>query len=74
MHDLERVVVSSVDFPHLWEVAVALPLFHTLTYRLPPSWQDTARVGCLVKVPVGRRQVTGYLLGPAQEIPNLAIR
>jgi len=58
----------------LWEVAVALPLFQTLTYRLPASLQDTARVGCLVQVPVGRRQVAGYLLGLAQEVPEATIR
>ena len=74
MHDVEEVVVPSGDFPHLWEVAVALPLFQTLTYRLPPELQPTARVGCLVHVPVGRRQVAGYLLGPAQEVPDAAIR
>ncbi len=62
------------ETPDLWEVAVALPLFQTLTYRLPPSLQDTAQIGCLVKVPVGRRQVAGYLLGPAREVPDAAIR
>jgi len=74
MLDVEAGTVSSGDFPHLWEVAVALPLFQTLTYRLPPALQPTARVGCLVQVPVGRRQVAGYLLGPAQEVPDAAIR
>lgn len=59
---------------HLWEVAVALPLFTTLTYRLPPSLAPEARVGCLVRVPVGRRQTAGFLLGPAGKIPGIAIR
>jgi primosomal protein N' (replication factor Y) len=66
--------VSSEDLGSLCEVAVALPLFQTLTYRLPVSLADIARVGCLVQVPVGRRQVAGYLLGPAREVPNAAIR
>ena len=74
MHAIEEGQVSCEDLSSLWEVAVALPLFHTLTYRLSPTLQHTARVGCLVQVPVGRRQVTGYLLGPAQKIPNLTIR
>ncbi len=74
MHDVGEGALSSGDDRSLWEVAVALPLFQTLTYRLPPSLQETARVGCLVRVPVGRRQVAGYLLGPAQEIPKTAIR
>jgi primosomal protein N' (replication factor Y) len=62
------------DQPDLWEVAVALPLFHSLTYRLPGALAGEAGVGSLVKVPVGRRQVTGYLLGPAVQVPPVAIR
>ncbi len=58
----------------LWEVAAALPLFQTLTYSLPGELADQARVGSMVEVPVGRRRVTGYLLGPAQEIPLKTIR
>jgi primosomal protein N' (replication factor Y) len=58
----------------LWEVAVALPIFHTLTYRLPPDLQGQARVGSLAQVPAKRRLVTGYLLGPAREIPDAALR
>jgi primosomal protein N' (replication factor Y) len=58
----------------LWEVAVALPIFHTLTYRLPEDLQEKARVGSLVRVPAKRRVVTGYLLGPARETPEVAIR
>ena len=70
----EEGTVSSGDLSNLCEVAIALPLFQTLTYRLPASLQDTARVGCLVQVPVGRRQVAGYLLGLAQEVPKATIR
>lgn len=62
------------DMGDLWEVAVALPLFHTLTYRLPAALAGEARVGSLVKVPVGRRQVAGYLLGPARQVPEVALR
>jgi primosomal protein N' (replication factor Y) len=58
----------------LWEVAVALPIFHTLTYRLPETLKDKARVGCPVRVPAKRQSVTGYLLGPAGEIPEVKIR
>ncbi len=75
MPDIEEGgAVPSGDSGNLWEVAVALPLFQTLTYRLPPALQDEARVGCLVQVPVGRRQVAGYILGPGREIPDAAIR
>jgi len=58
----------------LVEVAVILPLSQTLTYRLPATLTDAAQVGVTLKVPVGRRRVTGYLLGPAREIPTVAIR
>jgi len=58
----------------LWEVAVALPIFHTLTYRLPAALKEVARVGCLVRVPAKRRSVTGYLLGPAREVPDVTLR
>lgn len=60
--------------PDLWEVAAALPLFQTFTYHLPPTLADKAQVGSPVKVPMGRRIVTGYLLGPAREMPAAAIR
>ncbi|OGR30796.1 MAG: primosomal protein N', partial [Desulfobacca sp. RBG_16_60_12] len=55
-------------------MAVALPLAHTLTYRLPPRLATAAQVGSLVRVPVGRRQVTGYLLGPAATVPPGTLR
>ncbi len=62
------------DSTILWEVAVALPLPHSLTYRLPVPLADAARVGNLVRVPVGRRQVTGYLLGPTHDAPPGTLR
>jgi primosomal protein N' (replication factor Y) len=70
----EEGAVSAEDLGNLCEVAVALPLFQTLTYRLPSALEASARVGCLVKVPVGRRQVAGYILGPAREVPDAKIR
>jgi primosomal protein N' (replication factor Y) len=68
------VTEPSPEAPGLWEVAVALPLAHTLTYRLPAALTATAQVGSLVRVPVGRRQVTGYLLGPTHEAPPKTLR
>ncbi|RJR45971.1 MAG: primosomal protein N', partial [Deltaproteobacteria bacterium] len=58
----------------MWEVAVALPIFHTLTYRLPEALKEKAQIGCPVRVPARRQLVTGYLLGPAREIPDVKIR
>ncbi len=53
---------------------MALPLPHPLTYRLPAALADSARVGSLVRVPVGRRQATGYLLNPTLEAPPGTLR
>lgn len=53
----------------LVDVAVPLPLAHPLTYRLPEELAATAQPGQAVLVPVGRRRLVGYLLGPAAEIP-----
>jgi primosomal protein N' (replication factor Y) len=62
------------EFFDLWEVAVALPLDRTLTYRLPPELAATAAVGSLVRVPVGRQTVTGYLLAPVSDAPPVRLR
>ncbi|MFN2366207.1 MAG: primosomal protein N' [Desulfurivibrionaceae bacterium] len=42
------------------EVAVAAPLLNSLTYKAPAG--ITLQPGCRVLVPLGRRQVTGYIL------------
>ena len=74
-HPTSPVKMSSkLEAPGLWEVAVALPLPHSLTYRLPVALAPTAQVGSLVRVPVGRRQVTGYLLGSTPEAPPGTLR
>ena len=51
----------------LLEVAVAAPLVQTLTYTLA---QGPAPVGCRVLVPLGRRRVTGYVLGEQTQVPE----
>lgn len=53
---------------------MALPLTHPLTYRLPKVLAVSAQVGSMVRVPVGRRRATGYLLGPANEAPPGTLR
>lgn len=47
------------------EVAVALPVDGTFTYRVPSSTAGDLPAGKRVLVPFGRRRVTGYVLGPA---------
>ena len=48
------------------EVAVALPVYPTYTYRLAEDMRDKAHAGHRVLVPFGRRRVTGYILGDAR--------
>ncbi|MEN8257983.1 MAG: primosomal protein N' [Thermodesulfobacteriota bacterium] len=47
-------------------VAVAAPLFETLTYA--PIGSATPAVGVRVLVPLGRRRITGYVLGTTPEV------
>lgn len=44
-------------------VAVAAPLPTALCYRIPESLAQQVQVGARLRVPLGRRQVVGYLLG-----------
>ncbi|MFW6011462.1 MAG: replication restart helicase PriA [Desulfosalsimonas sp.] len=46
------------------EVAVAMPVFGTYTYAVPPGLSDMVEPGKRVLVPFGPRRVTGYVLGP----------
>ncbi len=48
-----------------YEVAVDAPLATTLTYQQPTGRASAIPAGCCVLVPLGNRQVTGYVLGTA---------
>jgi len=43
-------------------VAVPVPLPGPLTYRVPLPWRALARIGVRVRVPVGRRQLVGWIV------------
>lgn len=58
----------SSPYAHL-EIAVALPVWGTYTYRVPPEFQAQAVPGRRVLVPFGPRRVTGYVLGPGKIPP-----
>ena len=49
----------------LYEIAVDAPLPGTLTYAQPGDRDEFLAPGRVVLVPLGRRKVTGYVLGPA---------
>ncbi len=44
------------------DVAVPVHVFQTFSYRIPTSLHDLAQPGARIVVPLGRRQVTGYIV------------
>lgn len=48
-----------------YEVAVAAPLFNTLTYEQPVEYPDRLLPGVRVLVPLANRLVTGFVMGGA---------
>ena len=44
------------------EVAVALPVYNTYLYKIPPPLAPLANPGMRVLVPFGKRRVTGYII------------
>ena len=44
------------------EVAVAVPVYNTYTYRVPKDLAEFASIGKRVLVPFGQRVITGYIL------------
>ncbi|MBF0412322.1 MAG: primosomal protein N' [Desulfamplus sp.] len=49
------------------EVAVALPVSHTFTYKVPEHFAQNYLIGMRVLVPFGRRRITGYVLATKEE-------
>lgn len=45
------------------EVAVAIPVSHTFTYKVPEHLENSSLTGMRALVPFGRRRLTGYILG-----------
>lgn len=45
------------------EVALPLHVDQTFTYRLPPDVESVAQVGARVVVPLGKKALTGYIVG-----------
>jgi primosomal protein N' (replication factor Y) len=54
---------------HFVEVAVPLPIRKTFVYEVPPEMRSAALPGKGVLVPFGQRILSGFVLGPAREIP-----
>lgn len=62
------MVTGCADQERYLEVAVALPLHQTYSYRLPASWGEVQR-GQRLLVPFGRRKVTAFVLAIRNEPP-----
>jgi len=56
------------------EVAVPLHLEQTFTYALPPGFPNGVVTGLRVLVPFGKRTITGYILGFAQNADGLKVK
>ena len=52
------------------EVALPLPVRKTFTYEVPGDLRAEVSPGKRVLVPLGRRTLTGFVLGPAQTLPS----
>jgi primosomal protein N' (replication factor Y) len=63
----------TVEKLHL-EVAVALPVYHTFTYSVPPFLIPFIEAGKRVLVPFGQRRITGYIMGSATETEPAEIK
>lgn len=56
------------------DIAVALPVHGTYTYRVPAHLEAGATPGRRVLIPFGRRRVTGYVFGEAPEKRDIEIK
>jgi primosomal protein N' (replication factor Y) len=54
---------SNAPGPSFIEVAVPLPLPQALTYSVPPAMAEQAEVGRRARVRVGKRRLTGIIVG-----------
>lgn len=58
------------DIVQIADVAVAAPLDKTLSYRVPDELRQAITPGLRVRVPLGRRSATGYVLSLADGSPE----
>src|ERR671935_1837571 len=58
---LERIAPP----PEIARVVVELPLETPLDYHIPPDLRPCCRIGQRVLVPLGKRQILGYIVGLA---------
>ena len=52
-----------MESPRQAQVVLPLPLDRVFSYSIPDEWREVVRVGSRVIVPLGRRTLTGYIVG-----------
>ncbi len=63
-------MTSPAGSPRFVEVAVPLPLPNALTYGVPPALAAQAEVGRRARVRVGKRRLTGFIVGTPDRPPE----
>lgn len=53
---------STVEQPPIARVVVAAPIDKPLDYAVPDTLRETLKVGCRVRVPLGRRRSVGFVV------------
>ena len=52
------------------EIVVGQPIDKTFSYSIPPSLERAVCPGVMVKVPFGRKKLTGYCVGTSAVSPR----
>ena len=68
------VPANAVDPIPVVEVAVALPVWQTFSYTVPPHLSGAVRPGVRVLVPFGNRRATGYVIAAGSAAPDQELR
>ena len=55
--------------PTYVEAALPVPLRRVFTYRIPETLREQVKLGARLKVPFGKRSMTGYAVGLHPELP-----
>ncbi len=60
---------KSQPLPMYVEAVLPVPLRRAFTYRIPAEMQGSIKLGARLKLPFGRRNLTGYAVGLHTELP-----
>lgn len=60
---------QAIPYPVYVEAALPVPLRRVFTYRIPDEMREDIKLGSRLKLPFGRRSLTGYAVGLHSELP-----